>query len=42
MSLKPGSVDSYFKPLWKPGHLLDNKIKVMQLLPVANHETIHE
>ena len=23
------------KPLWKPAHLLDNKIKAMQLLPAA-------
>jgi hypothetical protein len=30
------------KPLWKPSHLLDNKIKVMQLLPATNHETIYE
>jgi hypothetical protein len=28
--------------LWKPSHLLDNKIEIMQLLPAANHETIHE
>jgi hypothetical protein len=42
VSLKPGSEDSYFKPLWKPGHLLDNEIIVIQLLPAANHESIHE
>ena len=42
MSLKTGSVGSYFKPLLKPSHLLDNKIEIMQLLPAANHETIHE
>ena len=42
MSLKTGSVGIYFKPLLKPSHLLDNKIEIMQLLPAANHETIHE
>jgi hypothetical protein len=42
VSVKTGSVGSYFKTLWKPSHLLDNKIEIMQLLPVANHETIHE
>jgi hypothetical protein len=42
VSVKTGSVGSYFKPLWKPSHLLDNKIEIMQLLPAANHETIHE
>jgi len=28
--LKTGSVGSYFKPLLKPSHLLDNKIEIMQ------------
>src|SRR6266404_2702807 len=30
------------RALWKPSHLLDNKIEIMQLLPAANHKTIHE
>ena len=46
----PSDVNLYFKPVWKPGHLLDNNLKscgyclrsTTQILLSKANESIHE